>query len=245
MSSMSGGRSVRASRCERLHDASSVSDDLPAIYGRRFSDSDAARRGAVWRELTRYLQRYVSPTATILDLACDRGAFVNTIKAAERWAVDVRDVRGYLDPGVRFVQCDGLSLLDHLEPRSMDVVFMSNYLEHLPSADAVVAQLKIVRELLRPGGRAIILQPNIRLVGQPYWDFLDHKTPLTEKSLVEAGQTAGFVTDELITRFIPYTTKSRFPQSPWLVRAYLAFRPAWWVLGRQSLYIGRRPEERS
>ena len=42
-------------------------------------------------------------------------------------------------------------------------------------------------------------------------------------------------------RFLPYTTKSRFPQHPLLVRAYLAFPPAWLVLGRQTLYVGRRP----
>jgi SAM-dependent methyltransferase len=219
-----------------------VTDDLPAIYARRFSDGDSARRLSVWGPLTGFLQRYIEPTATVLDLACDRGAFINQIQAAERWAVDVRDVREHLADGVRFVQSDGLSLLDHLPTESMDVVFMSNYLEHLPSADAVTDQLKIVRSLLKPGGRVIVLQPNIKLVGGAYWDFLDHKTPLTEKSLEEAGQTAGLVTDELITRFIPYTTKSRLPQSAWLVRAYLAFRPAWWFLGKQTLYVARRPE---
>ena len=220
-----------------------VSDDLPTMYARRFSDADAARRGGVWQELTRYLQRYVPTDAAVLDLACDRGAFVNRIQARERWAVDLRDVRQYLEPDVRFVQTDGLSLLDHLAPASQDVVFMSNYLEHLPSADVVIQQLKVVSAVLRPGGRIVILQPNIRLVGGSYWDFLDHKTALTEKSLEEAGHTAGFITDELITRFLPYTTKSRLPQSRWLVRAYLAFRPAWWVLGRQTLYVAHRPED--
>ena len=29
----------------------------------------------------------------------------------------------------------------------------------------------------------------------------------------------------------------------WLVRGYLAFPPAWWVLGRQTLLIARRPSE--
>ena len=220
-------------------------EDLPAIYARRFSDADARRRGGVWRELTRYLQRYVPSSAVVLDLACDRGAFINAIQARERWAVDVRDVKEHLDPGINFVQSDGLELLEHLSRGTFDVVFMSNYLEHLPSADVVVAQLKVTRELLRPGGCAVILQPNIRLVGGSYWDFLDHRTPLTEKSLEEAGQAAGLQTEKIVTRFLPYTTKSRFPQSPLLVRAYLAFRPAWLVLGRQTLYVGRRPERPS
>jgi SAM-dependent methyltransferase len=219
-----------------------VDGDLPAIYARRFSDADVPRRGAVWREITRFLQRWIDPSATVLDLACDRGAFINVVKAGERIAVDLRDVGGYLDHGIRFVQSDGLALLDHVSAASVDVVFMSNYLEHLASADEVVAQLKVVTQVLKPGGRVIVLQPNIRLTGGSYWDFLDHKTPLTEKSLEEASQTAGLETERLIIRFLPYTTKSRFPQKGWLVRGYLAFPPAWWVLGRQTLLIARRPE---
>ena len=211
------------------------------MYAHRFSDADARRKLAVWRELTRWLQRYVPLEAAVLDLACDRGAFINQIRAAERWAVDVRDVRQHLDPGVRFVQSDGLSLREVMPAKSMDVVFVSNYLEHLPSADVVIEQLKVVFDLLKPGGRAIVLQPNIRLTGAAYWDFLDHRTALTDKSLEEAGRTAGFQTEELVTRFIPYTTKSRFPQNPWIVRAYLALRPLWPVFGQQSLYIARKP----
>jgi len=211
------------------------------MYAHRFSDADARRKLAVWRELTRWLQRYVPLEAAVLDLACDRGAFINQIRAAERWAVDVRDVRQHLDPGVRFVQSDGLSLREVMPAKSMDVVFVSNYLEHLPSADVVIEQLKVVFDLLKPGGRAIVLQPNIRLTGAAYWDFLDHRTALTDKSLEEAGRTAGFQTEELVTRFIPYTTKSRFPQNPWIVRAYLALRPLWPLFGQQSLYVARKP----
>jgi ubiquinone/menaquinone biosynthesis C-methylase UbiE len=219
-----------------------MNGDLPAIYARRFSDADVPRRGAVWREITRFLQRWIDPSATVLDLACDRGAFINVVAARSRIAVDLRDVSAHLASGVRFVQCSGLELLDHLPEASVDVVFMSNYLEHLTSADEVIAQLKVVTQVLKPGGRVIVLQPNIRLTGGSYWDFLDHKTPLTEKSLEEASQTAGLETERLITRFLPYTTKSRFPQKGWLVRGYLAFPPLWWLLGRQTLLIARRPE---
>jgi 2-polyprenyl-3-methyl-5-hydroxy-6-metoxy-1,4-benzoquinol methylase len=214
--------------------------DLPALYARRFSDEDAARQGRVWIELAHFLQRYVPADGRVLDIACDRGAFISNIVARDKWAVDVRDVGAHLPPDVQFRQADGLNLCEVLETGSFDLVFMSNYLEHLPSADAVVGQLKVVRDLLSAEGRVLILQPNIRLVGGSYWDFLDHKTALTEKSLVEAAQTAGLATVDIITRFLPYTTKSRWPQHRALVRAYLAFRPAWRLLGRQTLYLGRR-----
>ena len=214
--------------------------DLEPIYARRFSEADAARKGAVWEELARFLQRYVPETARVLDIACDRGVFIANIRAAEKWAVDVRDVSAHLPADVRFVQADGLALTDVLPTASFDVVFMSNYLEHLPSTDAVIEQLMVVRDLLAPSGVVVVLQPNIRLVGDSYWDFLDHKTPLTEKSLVEAAETAGIATVELITRFLPYTTKSRWPQHRLLVRAYLATRAVWPFFGRQTLYVGRR-----
>ena len=60
---------------------------------------------------------------------------------------------------------------------------------------------------------------------------------LTEKSLVEAGELAGLRAVAVVTRFLPYTTRSRLPTHPLLVRAYLRFRPAWWLLGRQTLYV--------
>ena len=114
---------------------------------------------------------------------------------------------------------------------------MSNYLEHLESSDAVIDQLRVARQLLRPGGRVIVLQPNIRLVGPRYWDFIDHKVALTERSLLEAAELAELRPVELITRFLPYSTKGRLPADPRLVRAYLAFRPAWRLMGRQTLLV--------
>ena len=95
--------------------------------------------------------------------------------------------------------------------------------------------------MCRPGGRVIILQPNIRLVGGKYWDFLDHRTALTERSLVEAAELAGLTTLHVVTRFLPFTTKSRLPRAPALVRWYLRFPPAWLLMGKQTLYVGERP----
>ena len=68
---------------------------------------------------------------------------------------------------------------------------MSKYLEHLPSADAVVEQLRVTRDLLVVGGQVIILQANVRLIGAAYLDFIDHKTRRTERSPAEAAQIAG------------------------------------------------------
>jgi SAM-dependent methyltransferase len=167
---------------------------------------------------------------------------VRNIRAGEKWASDVRDTAAAFGPDVHFVQADGLALADLLPLSHFDRIFMSNYLEHLPNGEAVIDQFRVVRRLLKPGGRVIVLQPNIRLTGAAYWDFIDHKVALTEQSLAEAAEVAGLVSRVCIPRFLPYTTKSRLPQAEAMVRAYLAFRPAWWLLGKQTLFIAERPE---
>ena len=210
---------------------------LPELYDARFDEREVSAKDAVWREIVGYLQRYIDAEAPILDLACDRGHFIRWVRGVERWATDIRVLRGALPADIRFVQASGLDLSEVVPNGYFGTVFMSNYLEHLESSDAVIEQLRVVHQLLRPGGRVIVLQPNIRLVGPRYWDFIDHKVALTERSLLEAAELAHLHTIELITRFLPYSTKGRLPTDARLVRAYLRFRPAWWVLGRQTLLV--------
>ena len=213
---------------------------LDRVYANRFSDPDAESKDRIWVEIGRYLQRYVDPNSPALDIACDRGYFIRNIVATERWATDMRDVSGALPQDVKFVQSDGLALAQVLPAEHFGTVFMSNYLEHLATGDQVGEQLHVAAQLLRPGGRMVILQPNIRLVGAAYWDFIDHKVALTERSLTEAAETAGFETEQVVVRFLPYTSKSRLLKSAALVRAYLHIRLAWRLLGGQTLYVGRR-----
>ena len=211
---------------------------LPELYDSRFDEREVSAKDAVWREIVGYLQRYIDPDAPVLDIACDRGHFIRSVVASERWASDIRDVERHLPDDVRFIKGSGLHLAGMLPTGYFGTVFMSNYLEHLESSDAVIDQLRVVRALLRPGGRVIVLQPNIRLVGPRYWDFIDHRVALTERSLLEAAEVAGLRTVDLITRFLPYSTKGRLPTDQRLVRIYLRLRPAWWVLGRQTLFVG-------
>ena len=216
-------------------------EGLDSVYAARFQARERRQKAAMWVEIVRFLDRFVTPDRPVLDIGCDAGYFINHIARPERWATDLRDVSAHLEPGIRFVQSDGLALGSVLPADHFGTIFMSNYLEHLASPDAVMEQLRVARELLEPSGRVIVLQPNIRLVGGRYWDFIDHRVPLTERSLVEAGELAGLRTVKLITRFLPFTTKSVLPQSPALVRLYLALRFAWPVFGRQTLYVAERP----
>ncbi len=216
--------------------------ELDDVYRRRFPAESHVAKDRLWPAIVRYLERWIDPNAPVLDIACDRGYFIRNVRAGERWATDLRDVSADLPADIHFVRSSGLELEAALPAAFFGTIFMSNYLEHLPDSEAVVEQLRVARRLMRPGARLIVLQPNIRLVGGAYWDFIDHHVALTEKSLVEAGELAGLRVVTVMARFLPYTTKSRLPAHPLLVRAYLRFPPARWLLGRQTLYVAEAIE---
>jgi ubiquinone/menaquinone biosynthesis C-methylase UbiE len=213
--------------------------DLDRIYARRFGSAENVSRDAIWAEICRFLARWIPGDARVLDVATDSGSFIRQVHAAERWASDVRDVSRQVGDGVTFVRVDGLELSKAVPNAYFDVVFASNYLEHLRSTDDVLAQLREFRRVVSDRGVLIVLQPNIRYVGAAYWDFIDHRVALTERSLVEAAETAGFAVEQLIPRFLPYTTKSRLPHWSWLVRLYLRLPVVWRVFGKQTLLVAR------
>jgi 2-polyprenyl-3-methyl-5-hydroxy-6-metoxy-1,4-benzoquinol methylase len=217
-----------------------MTNALDDLYEGRFSDREIKAKFGIWREIVAYLARWIDPDQAVLDIACDRGYFLRWVHARERWASDIRDMRANLPGDVHFIQASALELESKVGPQRFGTIFMSNYLEHLFSRDVVVEQLRIATRLLVPGGHVIVLQPNIRLVGPRYWDFIDHHVPLTDRSLVEAAELAGLDTVRVIPRFLPYSTKGRLPSSPALLRAYLRFPPAWLLLGKQTLYVGKR-----
>jgi len=209
------------------------------VYNHRFTPAQEAGKELAWREITRHLQRYVPADAVVLDIGADRGNFIRNVEARERWASDLRDTSAHFPGDVHFVESDGLLLEEHVPRGYFDLVFMSNYLEHLASSEQVIEQVRVTGRLLKPGGRILVLQPNIKLIGHAYWDYVDHRVALTERSLVEAAHLAGFSTVRLITRFLPYTFKGRLPATPRLIRAYLAFPPVWRLMGKQTLYVGQ------
>ena len=224
--------------------SASDAEGTQSLYDLRFGEGERSAKDAVWREICRFLQRrYIAPTARVMDIATDLGYFIRNVSAGERWASDMRDTSGSMPADVHFVQSDGLALADAAPNDYFDVVFMSNYLEHLDSAESVIEQLRVAHRLLRSGGRVVVLQPNIKLVGPAYWDFIDHRVPLTAESLCEAAAFAGFRHEEVVARFLPYSTKSRLPSHRLLVRGYLAFPPAWRLLGKQTLYVGVKGDD--
>ena len=217
-------------------------DRLSQLYAFRFPPQVEKRRDAIWRVLcTRFFQRYVRDNDTVLELGCGHGEFIRNIKAGRKIAVDINPEAGSrLTSAIEFHAADATDL-SFVDSASIDVCFSSNFFEHLPSKSVLDEFLSEARRVLKPGGRYIAMQPNLRYAPGEYWDYYDHVIPLTDRSCAEAFAKAGFDLIEIIDRFVPFSTTSRLPQNPALVRLYLACRFAWRVLGRQFVIVAGRP----
>ena len=216
--------------------------DVAKLYRHRFSAAEQAAKDRIWQVLCeRFFQRYVRPDATVLDLACGHGEFIRHVHAGRKLAVDINaDSEMRLPASVEF-HLASAARLDFLADDSIDLCFTSNFLEHLPSKTVVNQVLAEVYRVLRPGGRFMAMQPNIRYAYAEYWDFYDHFTALSHLSAAEAFSLAGFDIVELIDRFLPFSTKSALPKHPALVRAYLAVPLVWRIFGKQFLIVGAKP----
>ncbi len=215
-----------------------IDQDLDILYRHRFSPQELASKNRIWQVLCgQYFSRFVSPNETVVDIGAGYCEFINNIPAAHKIAVDLNpDVRKFAADGIRIIN-ESCTAVSSIPSGSVDAVFMSNFLEHLPSKDLVLQTLRESARMLRPGGRVIILQPNIRFLYDEYWDYFDHHTALSDRSLVEGVLMAGLDPQVVVPRFLPYTTKSRLPQAPWLVSLYLRIPLAWRFLGKQALVV--------
>ncbi len=216
--------------------------ELEREYERRFG-AKAPYRRKVWAMLTRdVVQRYVPAQGTVLELECGWGEFINQVRAANKLGMDLNpEAAGRLDPGVRFVEQD-CSTRWPLADNALDVVFTSNFFEHLPDKQSLARTFRETLRCLRPGGRLVCLGPNIRYLPGAYWDFWDHYLPLTDRSLVEGLELAGFAIERSWARFLPYTMSQERTPPIWMLWLYLRLPFVWRIFGRQFLVVAMKPE---
>jgi len=209
------------------------------IYGLRFRGTKQFR-SAMWDVLCRdFFQKYVQPDACVVEIAAGYCEFINHIKAARRIAIDINpDTRNHAGEGVEVLVVSAMELHE-IGDEIADVVFVSNFFEHISKPDMIRCLTEALR-VLKPGGSLLILQPNYRYCWRDYWMFFDHITPIDDRALTEALELAGFKIDRCIPRFLPYTTKQRFPQEAWLVRLYLKLPFLWYLFGAQAFVCGRK-----
>jgi SAM-dependent methyltransferase len=210
--------------------------DFRAIYNRRFTP-DLEFRKKMWALLCReFFQAYIPEDSTVLEIGAGYCEFINNIHARRKIALDMNtDVQIYAEPGVETIISDS-TRIEPLADNSLNIVFASNFFEHLTRAD-IVKTMREVNRVLIAQGKFIILQPNIRFCSKDYWMFFDHITPIDDRALVEVLELNHFQVLSNIPRFLPFTTKSSLPRSLFLIRIYLKLRLAWKIMGQQALII--------
>jgi SAM-dependent methyltransferase len=217
-----------------------VHQQLAKTYEERFAGAERDRQ-QVWQTLIRYwFQRWIKPSNTVLDLGAGYCNFINNVKAKRKYALDLNPTTP--TKAAPDVTVFSQSVVERwpLDSDSVDVIFSSNFFEHLASKSELHHCLDEGHRVLRPGGLLIAMGPNIRFCADVYWDFIDHHLPLSDRSLVEALCLAGFRPDVVIPRFLPYTMVGR-KSSLLTVRIYLAMPLVWRFFGKQFLVVGEKP----
>lgn len=199
------------------------------------------RRDLVWKEVCRYLQRFVPRDAAVLDLGAGYCNFINNIEASEKHAVDLfSGMEKFAAPGVATHHRPCTELADFLPAGHFDVAFASNLFEHLTREDLLLT-LNQLKTVLRPGGTLIALQPNFRFCYATYFDDYTHLQIFTDRSLSDLFEMVGFSVTNCQPRFLPVNMKSTLrtpvPGLRWWVRSYLAlpYRP----LAGQMLVVAK------
>ncbi|MEA5536457.1 class I SAM-dependent methyltransferase [Crocosphaera sp. XPORK-15E] len=208
---------------------------LQKLYANRFDPTQRKAKILLWKTLIKdFLQKYVDPHSVTLDIGGGYCEFINNIKSKDKYLIDLNpDAKLYADPDVSVLNLNVLELSDQEKiDTKFDIIFISNFFEHLANKEELIEILGFCFEILKPGGSLLVIQPNFAYSYREYYDFIDHQLPITHLSLKELLETIGYKIDVLLPKFLPFSTKGR-PSSPLLLSLYLKIPIAWHFLGGQ------------
>ena len=215
-------------------------DNLVQIYEKRFSGHENYRN-RVWKILINdFFSNRISTTDHILDLGCGYGEFINNTKCDVRHAMDLNPkTKSLLDKEIIFHQQD-CSESWKIDPNSLDLVFTSNFFEHLPNKESLNRTMGEIKMALKPGGRLIAMGPNISILKGRYWDFWDHHVALSDQSLCELLEIHDFTVEQSYSKFLPYNMVRVKERPLFLVSLYLRFQILWKLIGKQFLLVAKK-----
>ena len=215
--------------------------NLAKVYQFRFAGLSQVKKDATWALVTRWIESKLGNPKSVLDPAAGRGEFIISSRAAERWACDLSDQRTSWPTGIT-TRFGDIYKVD-LPEKYFDLIFVSNFLEHLATPDDVYKYLMQLRKSLKPGGKLAIMGPNFRFSANEYYDFADHLLPLSDRTVEEHLAAADLQHQLTISRFLPLSFRSQRFSNPWLVKLYLAVPIFWRLFGRQFFIVATRPTD--
>ena len=217
-----------------------MNEDLKKIYQIRFFGLEEYRN-AVWKILVKdFFAKWIEKDSVVLDLGCGYGEFINNVEGCQNHAMDLNpDTRKTINGDILFHEQD-CSQPWPFDPDSLDLIFTSNFFEHLSSKEVLDKTVAHAKMALKPGGSIIAMGPNIAVLKGKYWDFWDHHVPLSTQSLNELLEIHGFEIEKSIDRFLPYNMV-RIRQRPlFLLWLYLHLPFVWRLFGKQFLIVAKK-----
>jgi len=196
-------------------------------------------RNKVWLVICRnFLQSYIDYRSSVLDIGSGYGEFIININASKKYAMDLNPqgeeiLKKY---GIVFVNQDCTKKWE-FQDEQFDVIFSSNFLEHLKDKIQVEYIIEQSYRCLKKGGKIILLGPNIRYLADKYWDFWDHHIPISHKSVEELLKLKGFKVECNFPKFLPYSMSQGFTPPVFFVKMYLKMKLFWKIFGKQFLII--------
>lgn len=198
-------------------------------------------RKVVWKEIVRFLSKYVPKEGTVLDIGAGYCDFINNVDAKNRIALDYSpDLRKYANNGIEQIN-SSVTDMSKVTSNTVDVVFASNLFEHLTDADLEITMGEVKR-VLKKGGRLILMQPNYRLAYKTYFDDHTHKKVFSDTSLETFLLSFDMEIELKKAKFLPFSLKSRpsiIPVLPWVIRAYI--NSPWKPFAGQMLFVAKLP----
>ena len=216
-------------------------NNLTKLYKSRFTIAEENIKKNVWKILTKFFfQKYLSNDASVLDVACGNGEFINYINAKYKFAVDLNpESKLFLHQNITLINEDIFKAIKILLKKKLkfNLIFCSNFLEHLSKKEDLVTLLNSLKNILADDGIIIIMGPNYKYSYKNYWDFFDHHIPLTDQSLIELLDLTGYKIIEKYPKFLPFSTKSLLPKNKIFIYIYLKIKLLWFFFGKQFLFV--------
>jgi ubiquinone/menaquinone biosynthesis C-methylase UbiE len=196
-------------------------------------------RARAWKYLTKFFQKYIEVDAHVLEIGAGYCYFINGIKGAKKIAVDIFPDLGEYAANNVDVEIRNAVDLSFLGNNSLDVVFASNFLEHLTQEElhSVMCELKRV---VKVSGKVLIMQPNYKYAFASYFDDYTHRSVFSHISLRDWFASNGFNAEVEIARFLPLTVKSKAGWLAFLIPIYL--RSPWKPRAGQMFFVFRKLE---
>ncbi|MFX1537939.1 MAG: class I SAM-dependent methyltransferase [Promethearchaeota archaeon] len=167
--------------------------------------------------LTQIKKRFPKP-ASLLDVGCGNGSFLETAKKFSRNVCGV-DTSAYCCRTCKekslTVYCGELEEVN-FPNSSFDVVTMFHVIEHVLDPRSLLVE---VRRILKVGGGVVVRTPNVdskisKATG-PYWGWMNppfHLNYFSPSSLSKILENTGFSVDLITTRFSPEYNKNFFTE---------------------------------